>query len=165
MVGGVAKTKRPYRKIARCVLIHDGRVLAQKGDGHLVLPGGGVDPGESVGAAAKREVMEETGAVISKLIPFHVVRVKWTPAWASTPKRKERFGKFEGEEEHIFIGRVSRFSKPTSSEGDAWKGVKTMSVERAVAFAEASLGQQTHEFQLMQMAKICAIRAARIAAS
>lgn len=142
--------------------MHRGRLVAQQGDGHLVLPGGGVDAGESLARGARRETLEEVGALIQDLTPFRTVRVPWTSAWANTPKRRERFKVFRGEEEHIFIGTVRRFQKPTSTEGDAWTGPKTMSVNKALQFSEDTLDSQTHEFQLLQVSKMCAIRAAQL---
>ncbi len=72
--GGVLKTRYPLPSedveitrmlvAATCVVMDEsGRVLMQKrtDNGMWGLPGGGVDPGESVEAAAVREAMEETG--------------------------------------------------------------------------------------------------------
>jgi hypothetical protein len=153
---------RPYRKIARCVLLHKGKLLAQKDPTFLVLPGGGVDNNESVKAAAHRETLEETGAIIDELIPFQVVRVDWTKDWASTKKRKERFKQFRGEEEHIFIGTVSKFVSPTSTEGDEWTGSKVMSIASSQAHLSNTLHAQTAAFRVLHMAKLCALRAAQL---
>ena len=43
--------------------------------------------------------------------------------------------KFRGERAHFFIGEVKKFVKPTSDEGDEWKGKKTMSLSTAYKIA------------------------------
>jgi 8-oxo-dGTP diphosphatase len=51
------------------VVVHDGRLLLVKrakppGEGKWSLPGGRVEPGESLTEAVAREVLEETGLVV-----------------------------------------------------------------------------------------------------
>lgn len=52
-------------KLARGVLIHDNKVLLvqdiRPGQGHFFLPGGNVEPGESISSALPREWDEELG--------------------------------------------------------------------------------------------------------
>jgi ADP-ribose pyrophosphatase YjhB (NUDIX family) len=51
------------------VIFEDGRVLLQRRDdtGRWGLPGGGVEPGESVRQAVIREVREETGLLVEPI--------------------------------------------------------------------------------------------------
>jgi 8-oxo-dGTP pyrophosphatase MutT (NUDIX family) len=55
------------RSIARGIVVHDGRLLVIRRNNHgkhyVVLPGGGVDPGETTEQAAAREILEETSIV------------------------------------------------------------------------------------------------------
>lgn len=50
------------RPTVKCLVVRDGRALCIRwSNGDWSLPGGGVEPDESVYAAAEREVREETG--------------------------------------------------------------------------------------------------------
>ncbi len=60
----MSDTKREYLelKLARGLILHQGHILlvkAEKEGGHYFLPGGKVDPGESVTVALVREFQEE----------------------------------------------------------------------------------------------------------
>ena len=128
----MSRTKLPYRETSDCFLLYKNKLVCKDMQKYFIFPGGGVDKGEIPSAAAKRECMEEVGARIKKL--YHVITVVWDwfPEWANNPKRKERYKKFRGEKIHIFIGRVEEFTEPTSTEGDAWKGKKLMSISTAL---------------------------------
>ena len=55
------------RDRATCVLIRDGKLLLVAIHTlKYLLPGGGVDPGETIEAAAVRELFEETGLVATR---------------------------------------------------------------------------------------------------
>jgi 8-oxo-dGTP pyrophosphatase MutT (NUDIX family) len=55
-----------WRVAVYTVVWQDGRLLmVRSGDGHWVLPGGGVEDGETITAAGVRECAEETGYIIS----------------------------------------------------------------------------------------------------
>ncbi len=55
----------PQRYSARAILIHSGEVLLVRrqrlGDEYYVLPGGGIEAGETAYDACRREILEETG--------------------------------------------------------------------------------------------------------
>ncbi|MFD4574974.1 NUDIX domain-containing protein [Streptomyces sp. NPDC058417] len=57
------------RNAAKAVVLHDDRVLLQRahweGQDCYFLPGGGQHPGETLGAAVRREVHEETGLEVT----------------------------------------------------------------------------------------------------
>ena len=62
------------------VIFDDGRVLLQRRDdtGRWGLPGGAVEPGESVRSAVIREVLEETGLEVE---PIRLIGVYSDPAY------------------------------------------------------------------------------------
>jgi ADP-ribose pyrophosphatase YjhB (NUDIX family) len=71
--------RAPLRLTVGCVLLDDRRrvLLMQRADnGRWALPGGGVEPGESVAEALAREVQEETGLAVR---PVRLVGVYSNP--------------------------------------------------------------------------------------
>lgn len=56
------------------VLDGEGRILLQRrgDDGNWCIPGGAVEPGETVAEAAAREVFEETGLIVDDMEFFNI---------------------------------------------------------------------------------------------
>jgi ADP-ribose pyrophosphatase YjhB (NUDIX family) len=64
--------------VSAVILTSEGLLLQRRSDNHLWgLPGGGVEPGETVSAAVVREVREETGLEVT---PIRLVGVYSDPA-------------------------------------------------------------------------------------
>lgn len=67
----LAFSKQAFLEEARHVLVicqhHDGWILTRHKKRGLEFPGGKREPGETLEAAAKREVYEETGAILADL--------------------------------------------------------------------------------------------------
>lgn len=136
--------KLPYRKVGECYLFYKGKLVAQDAGHYLSLPGGGIDRGETPEKGAARELMEELGAVLKgKLKIINEMTWDWDPSWANTEKRKGRYMKFRGEKVISLFGIVDKFVKPTSDEGDAWVGKKTMSINNAQKLAKKFLEKHT----------------------
>ena len=135
---GHSRNSLPFRPTSDCFLTYKGKLVAKDMGHYIAFPGGGVDPGESPKAAAKREVMEEVGAVLKgDLKPMGDISWVWNPEWADSPKRKKRYQQFQGEQVYFFTGEVEKFVKPTSDEGDAWSGKKLMKFSDAIAYLQA----------------------------
>jgi 8-oxo-dGTP pyrophosphatase MutT (NUDIX family) len=138
----------PYRETSDCfLLVGKGKkdIVARTvknlkvGNSFISLPGGGIDEGEGIIKGAKRECLEEVGAKLKSLKLVITVCWDWFPEWADTPKRKERYSQFRGEKIHLLIGEVDKFVPPTSTEGDDWKGKKTMSIASVIKHIESSM--------------------------
>ena len=126
------RKKLPYRETSDCFLLYKSRLVCMDNKKYLSFPGGGVDEGEDPLEASKRECMEEIGAHLSGLKHIMTVYWDWFPEWASNEKRKERYSKYRGEKIHLLIGKVDKFSEPTSTEGDAWKGNILMNLDKVL---------------------------------
>ena len=161
----------PYRETSDCFILYKGQLVARAvrnantGSSYLNLPGGGVDPGERPAAAARRECVEEVGAKLKSLTSVVVVTWDWFPAWADTPKRQERYAQFRGEKIHLFVGEVDKFVEPTSSEGDAWKGNKLMSLAAAIKIMAASMKTDHENMAPYRAAQMTLLNMMKIAAA
>lgn len=75
---GIAR-QVPERVMARGILRDDGRVLLvhQSLTGMWAIPGGGVEDGETPEDAVRREMLEETGAVVGEARHFVTIWESW----------------------------------------------------------------------------------------
>ncbi len=103
-----------------------GWVVLATGDGRLEIPGGTREPGESIEAALRRELMEEAGATLKSFKPFGVWDCVST---AEAPYRPHlphpRFQRLVG------VGRVELAREPTIGDGEDVVEVLTVSLEEA----------------------------------
>ena len=77
---------KDLRERATAVVIRNGRVLLVRGRGRaeeFMMPGGGIDPGETPMSAAVRELHEETALAATRIEPLFV--------WESAIQRHHAF--------------------------------------------------------------------------
>lgn len=150
----------PFREKTELFLAYGaGQVVAQDRGSYVMFCGGGLDAGENHVAAGKREAMEEVGATATDLRFLVTVDFVWFPAWANTPKRKERYKRFQGERVHVYVGRCAKLQKPTGTEGDSWEGKRTMSAAECARLVEA-YGKKDHpRTYAYRIAQLAALRA------
>lgn len=77
IIGSIINPKKKARVlcVAGVILLDsEGRVLLLRrgDDGNWCIPGGVVEPGETIEEAAKREVLEETGLVVDNMVFFNI---------------------------------------------------------------------------------------------
>jgi len=130
---GVAYRDRPG---AYGVLLLDGDVLLAAQNGALLLPGGGIDPGESPVRALHREVHEETGWRIGGLRRLEAfARYCWLPEYRYYARKVQ----------HIYLARPIRPLGPPSEPDHvavwmrAARAVDLLAVEGEARALEAAL--------------------------
>ncbi|MDE2901819.1 MAG: NUDIX domain-containing protein [Chloroflexota bacterium] len=105
-----------------------GWVVLVLADGRPEVPGGTREPGESIEATLRRELLEEAGALLESFRPFGV----WDClSAAEAPYRPHlphpRFQRLVG------VGRVELVTTPTIGDGEDVVEVLTVSLEEARA--------------------------------
>ena len=133
---GIAYRDRPG---AYGVLLRDGEVLLAAQDGAVLLPGGGVDPGETPLQALHREVHEETGWRIG---PARRLGVFARHCWLV----EERY--WSRKIQHVFLARPIRALGPPLEPDHVaiWVAARAapdlLAVEGEAAMLEAALRAQ-----------------------
>lgn len=104
----VAGVEYPERIGAYGIVIRDGKVLIEIGKLGYFLPGGGIDDGETVEEALRREFVEETGYQLTS----------WKPLAHSVEYRN---GPEEGYRQkkvcHFFLVELGEKGEPTYADG------------------------------------------------
>ena len=97
--------------------------------------------------AMKREVLEETGAIVEIEKNLGVLKFDYDENWAKTERQKERYKQFRGEEMHFFSGKIEKFVKINKKE-DSWKGEKLIALSKVIEIIEKGEENNYRKVQL-----------------
>ncbi len=118
------RTKLPFRKNCEGYLILNGKIVCKETPyGYIDFPGGGVEDGEEIVAALKREAFEEAGVILEgNLKEVASIKTIWPEDWAKNEKQAKRFQKYQGDDMHFFIGKVKKLVEPIGDfEEEGWE--------------------------------------------
>ncbi|MEJ0065462.1 MAG: NUDIX domain-containing protein [Caulobacteraceae bacterium] len=115
---------------ARAVVFKGSQVVVvRQNDGlHHIEPGGGLEPGETLEVAARREVLEETGWTIRDLKPLGVHHFR--PLGEPQTTFRYRWGDFL---QTIFVAEAVSYSRAAKDMTQIELGSRLISIRRALA--------------------------------
>jgi ADP-ribose pyrophosphatase YjhB (NUDIX family) len=115
---------------ARAVVFKGSKVVVVRQDDglHHIEPGGGLEPGETLEMAARREVLEETGWTIRDLKPLGVHHFR--PLGEPHANGRYRWGDFL---QPIFIAEAVSYSRAAKDMTQIELGSRLTSISRALA--------------------------------
>jgi 8-oxo-dGTP pyrophosphatase MutT (NUDIX family) len=115
------------------LFLHDGKgnVLANKSDKGWQFPGGGIEEGQDIFDAARREALEEVGYKIRRPKALGTASMVPWPEWYKEVARKKGRGQFEGQKTHAVVAQIGKTDKKLlGSEGDALTNLKFVSLKK-----------------------------------
>lgn len=115
------KDNRPLRKCVRVIIRKGGKIFLGKrmrDNGEFIcydFIGGGVEDGESMKEAVRKECLEEVGVKVGNIVDLKVVDAQYFVL-----PNPERAKKYAGGEDHYFLADFLAYDKTLhGSEGDA----------------------------------------------
>ena len=164
-----AEEKRYRPKVQGLLYTPDLRVLAAKSQGagsglrqfnNYKFPGGGIEPGESLIDAAKKELLEETGYSTSS-DPFEfgmpAITVDWDDAFRQQALKKGR--DFHGEISHFLAAPVGeRDLSLHGKEGDQLLDADFVPIDSLIADLEHTSNLPDNEYAMFDKNKLEAAR-------
>jgi 8-oxo-dGTP pyrophosphatase MutT (NUDIX family) len=164
-----SEEKRYRPKVQGLLYTPDLKVLASKSQGagsglrefaNYKFPGGGIEPGESLIDAAKKELLEETGYTTSS-DPFEfgmpATTVDWDEAFRQQALKKGR--DFHGEISHFLAAPVgARDLSLHGKEGDELLGADFIPIDSLIADLEHTSKLPDNEYAVFDKTKLDAAR-------
>jgi len=130
------RSNMPFRKNCEGYLVFGSNIIGRDTEwGYIDFPGGGVDDGEDLKSALKRESFEEAGVILdSELKEVGNIKTIWPSDWAKNEKQKKRFEKYQGDDTHFFIGKVKELVEPRGNrEEGGWDvNERQMPIKKAI---------------------------------
>jgi 8-oxo-dGTP pyrophosphatase MutT (NUDIX family) len=139
------KASETYRPRVE-LFIHDGKgnVLANRSDKGWQFPGGGIEEGQDIFEAARREALEEAGYKIKgpKTLGNEASMVPW-PEWYKEVARSKGRGQYEGQKTHAIVAQVGKKdNKLYGSEGDALTKLKFVPLKKLIRDGEKRISPE-----------------------
>lgn len=144
------------------VIVHDGEgnvLVGRSPQGGFILPGGGLDPGESINQAAKRETLEEVAWATDKLKAIPKMRSHknvWTPKQRRDNAKKDRL--FIGDKTYHRIAKAKKRDKSVHGADGGWKMRASFKpIDEVIAKLETT-GKKDHDYAKYDKANAKALR-------
>ena len=159
-----------YRPKVQAFMYDDqGRILAAKsqasGSGlrafnNYKFPGGGIEAGEDVAAAARKELLEEAGYEAGgDMFEFGTpTAVDWDKKFRRQARKKGR-GRYAGQYEYYAAGPIGkRNTSLLGSEGDALGGMEFVPMSKLQRDLKRTAGDPDNEYAYFDKQKLVALR-------
>lgn len=168
---GIRVGRKLYRPKVQAFMYDDrGRILAAKsqasGSGlraysNYKFPGGGVEPGENIPEAARKELLEEAGYEAGgDLFEFGTpTPVDWDKKFRAQARKKGR-GRYAGQYEYYAAGPIGkRNTSLLGSEGDALGGMEFVPIRALKRDLRKTSTDPNNEYGYFDTQKLVALRA------
>jgi 8-oxo-dGTP pyrophosphatase MutT (NUDIX family) len=161
------KTAEYRKRVAVFLYDPQGRVLASRHQGgqenqaaNWKFPAGGIDEGDTIASAAKREALEEAGYTTPKV---HGVRgpvnTTWPETFMAQAKKKGR-DKFKGSRTYFRAGPLgNRDQSLLDSEGDALTAIELVPLKDLIRDLEGTATSEANPFAPFDKMKLKGLKA------
>ncbi len=131
------QTEKPWRQRAEIYVIKDGNLILgtnPKWKGGLIIPGGGMDKGETPKMAAKRETLEELGVSVKNLKLISTKKIKYVPVKNQPKYQQELTNNYSGAIFHSYTAQFNKIDKSKwGKEIDSYNTIE-VSIPDAIKF-------------------------------
>ncbi len=137
----ILRENLPFRKNCEGYLVFGKDLVGRNTEyGYIDFPGGGVEDGEDLKEALKREAFEEAGVILEgELKEVGNIKTIWPNDWAKNEKQIKRFEKYQGDDMHFFIGKVKELVNPSGDkEENGWDlNERLIPIKKAIEIIES----------------------------